>query len=393
MAAEMPLRLAIVTGEESGDLLGADLVQSLRRQYAGDVTLTGLGGEHLAALGLDSPFDQHEIALVGLSAVVRKLPRLIRRISELSSAIVAAKPDCLVIIDSPDFTHRVARKVRVADPSIPIINYISPSVWAWRPERAKAMRAYIDHVLAILPFEVQALKDLDGPSATYVGHRLVSHAPLLEAAKINRARDASLGNREVKNLVVLPGSRQSEITSLAEPFGETIDLLASRGNRFNVTLPTLPKVEPLVRQLTAGWKVQPRIVVGEAERLHAFAEADAALAASGTVSLELALARIPTVLSYKPDWLARTFLAPRITIWSAALPNIIADEPVVPEYFNIFVRAGSLARQIEQLFVPGHRRSAQLESFDKIARVMQTERPAGAIAAEKVLELVQSKRR
>ena len=390
-AAIRPLRLAIVTGEESGDLLGADLVQALRRQYVGEVTLTGVGGEHLAALGLNSLFDQHEIALVGLSAIVKKLPQLIRRISQLAAAIIAAKPDCLVIIDSPDFTHRVARKVRAADPSIPIINYISPSVWAWRPERAKAMRAYVDHVLAILPFEVQALKDLDGPPATYVGHRLVSHTPLLEAAKRNRARDAGLGDRAEKNLVILPGSRRSEITSLAEPFGETVDLLASRGNRINVVLPTLPKVEPLVRRLTASWKVQPRIVVGEPERLKAFAEADAALAASGTVSLELALARVPTVLSYRPDWLARTFLAPRITIWSAALPNIIADEPVVPEYFNIFVRAGSLARQIEQLLVPGHRRSAQLESFDKISRLMQTDRPAGEIAAEKVLELAKQK--
>jgi lipid-A-disaccharide synthase len=391
MGAAQSLRLAIVTGEESGDLLGADLVQALRRQYAGDVTLTGVGGEHLAALGLNSLFDQHEIALVGLSAIVRKLPQLIRRISQLSGAIVTAKPDCLVIIDSPDFTHRVARKVRAANPSIPIINYISPSVWAWRPERAKAMRDYIDHVLAILPFEVQALKDLDGPPATYVGHRLVSHAPLLGAAKQNRARDAGLADRKEKNLVVLPGSRRSEITSLAEPFGEAVDLLASRGNRIKVTLPTLPKVEPLVRQLTAGWKVQPHIVVGEEQRLRTFAKADAALAASGTVSLELALARIPTVLSYRPDWLARTFLAPRITIWSAALPNIIADEPVVPEYFNQFVRAGSLARQLEQLLVPGHRRSAQLESFDKIFRLMQTDRPAGEIAAEKVLDLVKQR--
>jgi lipid-A-disaccharide synthase len=390
--AEKSMHLAIVTGEESGDLLGADLVQALRRQYEGDVSLSGVGGEHLAALGLDSLFDQHDIALVGLSAIVKKLPQLVRRISLLAKAIIAAKPDCLVIIDSPDFTHRVARKVRAADPSIPIVNYISPSVWAWRPERAKAMRSYIDHVLTILPFEVAALEELGGPPATYVGHRLVSYAPLLEAATRNQARDASLSDREDKNLVILPGSRRSEITSLAEPFGETVDLLARRGNRINVVLPTLPKVEPLVRQLTASWKVQPKIVVGEAERLKAFAEADAALAASGTVSLELALARIPTVLSYKPDWLARTFLAPRITIWSAALPNIIADEPVVPEYFNIFVRAGSLARQIEQLLVPGHRRSAQLASFDKISRLMQTDRPAGEIAAEKVLEFVKQSR-
>ncbi|UGX88035.1 lipid-A-disaccharide synthase [Phyllobacterium meliloti] len=388
MTTSKPLRLAIVTGEESGDLLGADLVQALRRQYPADVTLTGVGGEHLQALGLNSLFDQHEIALVGLTAIVTKLPQLIRRISQVAGAIVAAKPDCLVIIDSPDFTHRVARKVRAADPSIPIINYISPSVWAWRPERAKAMRGYIDHVLAILPFEVQALKDLDGPPATYVGHRLVTHAPLLAAAEQNRAREAHFSERKEHHLVVLPGSRKAEITSLSKPFGEAIELLASRGNRFTLTLPTLPKVEQLVRQLTADWKVQPNIVVGEAERLKAFAQADAALAASGTVSLELALARIPTVLSYRPDWLARMFIAPRIKIWSAALPNIIADKRVVQEYFNQFVRPGPLAREIEQLLRPGYARSLQLDGFDEIAELMRTDRPSGDIAAEKVLEYI-----
>lgn len=387
MTARKTLRLAIITGEESGDQLGADLVRALRKDYDGEITLTGVGGDHLSELGLDSLFDQHEIALVGLSAIIRKLPQLVRRISQLAASIVAAKPDCLIIIDSPDFTHRVARKVRAADPSIPIVNYISPSVWAWRPERAKAMRSYIDHVLVILPFEVQALKDLEGPPSTYVGHRLVSHVPLLEAAEKNRARNAGLGDRDIKNILILPGSRRSEIASLIDVFGETAGLLVSRGNRINVTIPTLPRVEAMVRELTANWTVRPNIVVGEAERLRAFSQADAALAASGTVSLELALARIPTVLSYKADWLARTFLAPRIKIWSAALPNIIADEPAVPEYFNIFVRAGSLARQVEQLLMPGLRRDAQLESFDKISRLMQTDRPAGEIAAEKVLEV------
>ncbi len=198
MTARKTLRLAIITGEESGDQLGADLVRALRKNYDGEITLTGVGGDHLSELGLDSLFDQHEIALVGLSAIIRKLPQLVRRISQLAASIVAAKPDCLIIIDSPDFTHRVARKVRAADPSIPIVNYISPSVWAWRPERAKAMRSYIDHVLVILPFEVQALKDLDGPPSTYVGHRLVSYAPLLEAAEKNRARYAGLGDRDIK---------------------------------------------------------------------------------------------------------------------------------------------------------------------------------------------------
>jgi lipid-A-disaccharide synthase len=388
MTAIKPLRLAIVTGEESGDQLGADLVRALQQQHGGPIELMGVGGDNLAALGLRSAFDQQDIALVGLTAVIRKLPQLILRINRLAKSIVEWQPDCLVIIDSPDFTHRVARKVRAESPFIPIINYISPSVWAWRPERARVMREYIDHVLTILPFEVQSLKDLDGPPATYVGHRLASHEPLTKAFSRNRAREPELTGRQEKNILVLPGSRRSEISTLAGPFGETVDLLAERGNRFRLILPTLPKVEEQVRQVTAQWKVKPEIVIGEEARLRAFSEADAALAASGTVSLELALAYVPMVLSYKPDWLARKFIVPRIKVWSAALPNIIADRRVVPEYFNETVRAGPLAREIEQLIITGPQRQVQTEGFSEIRQLMETDHPAGEVAAYIVLSHV-----
>ena len=161
-----PIRIAIVVGEESGDNLGADLVSALKRQHGGAVELVGVGGPGLRAHGLQSLFDPDEIALMGFTAVIAKLPRLVGLISKTARAIVEAKPDCLVIIDSPDFTHRVARKVRKALPGLPVINYVCPSVWAWRPGRAPAMRAYVDHVLALLPFEPGALAKLDGPSTT-----------------------------------------------------------------------------------------------------------------------------------------------------------------------------------------------------------------------------------
>ena len=158
-----PLKIAIVAGEESGDLLGADLVDALRGQTDRLVDIVGVGGDHLAERGLKTFFDPHEIALMGLGAILKNLPGLILRINQTAKRIVAEKPDCVLLIDSPEFTHRVAKKIRAASPSIPIVKYIAPSVWAWRPQRAKAMRAYVDHVLTVLPFEVEVMKRLNGP--------------------------------------------------------------------------------------------------------------------------------------------------------------------------------------------------------------------------------------
>ncbi|MBN9045843.1 MAG: lipid-A-disaccharide synthase [Rhizobiales bacterium] len=386
-----PLKIAVVAGEESGDLLGADLIDALRERAGRPVELIGVGGDHLAQRGLKSLFDPHEIALMGLGAILTSLPRLMLRIGQTARAIAAEKPDCALLIDSPDFTHRVAKKIRAADPSIPIVKYIAPSVWAWRPERAPAMRAYIDHVLTVLPFEADVMRRLDGPPATYVGHRLTGHPPVLAARAAQLALEPRRFETPPRRLLVLPGSRRTEIRLLMQPFGEAVAELAGRVEKLDVLLPTLPRVEAMVRDLARQWPVQPRIVTGDAEKWSAFSSADAALAASGTVSLELALSRIPMILSYKADWFARKFLMPRIDIWSAALPNIIADEPLVPEYFNEFVRPGMLARNLERLMRPGTARQAQLDGFDRVAAIMVTDRPSGAIGAEAVLKLIEKK--
>ncbi|WP_245411774.1 lipid-A-disaccharide synthase [Phyllobacterium leguminum] len=384
----MPLKIAIIAGEESGDILGADLVDSLRARTDRLVNLVGVGGSHLQERGLKSFFNPDEIALMGLSAVLKNLPKLVWRIGQTAKAVAAAKPDCLIIIDSPDFTHRVAKKVRAADPAIPIVKYIAPTVWAWRPQRAKAMRAYVDHVLTILPFEVDVLQRLGGPAATYAGHRLASYQPVLDVRTARMRREKLRKQGEERTLLVLPGSRRSEIKTLMEPFGKTVAELAARVGTLQIILPTLPAIEPMVRALAADWPIKPLIVTGEDAKWQAFAEADAALAASGTVSLELALAHVPTVLAYKIDWFARQFLAPRITTWSAALPNIIADEAIIPEHFNEFVRPGLLARELDGLMRPGPVREAQMAGFQHIADLMATEKPAGEIAAQAVLELV-----
>lgn len=385
-----PLKIAIVAGEESGDLLGADLVRALRGRCGEGLELSGLGGPHLETEGLKSLFDIHEIAIMGLSGVLRNLPRLMRRIAETARAIVAAQPDCLVIIDSPDFTHRVARKVREAAPSIPIVDYVCPSVWAWRPERAPAMRAYVDRVLAVLPFEAEALRRLDGPPATYVGHRLTRYAPLLSAAARRRQQPGSTNadSHRERTLLVLPGSRRSEVSRLMQPFGEAAGILRDRGQRLRLLLPTPPRLEETVRAAAGSWPIQPQIVTGEEAKWDAFAQADVALAASGTVSLELALTGVPMVLCYKADAFARRFLMPRITVWTAALPNLIDDGPVVPEFFNEFVRPAMLARWLERLLDDGPQRQVQEQAFARIADTMRTERPSGELAAEAVLEAI-----
>lgn len=378
-----PLRIAIVAGEESGDLLGADLIAALKAKTGREIRLVGLGGRHLKALGLNPPFDASEIALMGFSAVLAGLPRLIRRISQVASLIATEKPDCLVTIDSPDFSLRVAKKVRAANPTIPIVHYVCPSVWAWRPGRAPAMKPYVDHILCILPFEAKALERLGGPQGTYVGHRLSHDANVLRAAAAQNApRD--LGVDREKTLLLLPGSRRGEVKKLLEPFGETVAVLAERGHRMRLLLPTVPHVAEFVKATVSSWPQQPEIILDAARKWQAFGEADAALIASGTVSLELALSGVPMVSTYKLDPVAK-LLQKLITTWSALLPNLIADRALVTEFYDIYVRPQNLARQIEALWSDGGLRSWQKDGFSEVRRRMATDHPAGEIAAQVVL--------
>ncbi|WP_075288871.1 lipid-A-disaccharide synthase [Pararhizobium arenae] len=384
------LKLAVIAGEVSGDLLGADLVQALKPMVKGPVELVGVGGEGLEAEGLRSLFDYSELSIMGIAQVLARLPRLMRRIGETADAIIAAKPDALLIIDSPDFTHRVARRVRKALPGLPVINYVCPSVWAWKEERAPAMRAYVDHVLAVLPFEPDVMTRLQGPPTTYVGHRLASSRDVLSVRAAQRAKEEhglSIGG---KTCLLLPGSRASEITRLLPAFGETMQVLQDRNPGMRFLLPTVPRQEALVRRLVAELPVKPEVSVGPAEKWKAFAQADAALAASGTVILELGLCGIPVVSAYRADWIVR-LMHKRIRIWTAALPNLIADYVIVPEYLNEAIRAGALSRWIERLVSPTAERAAMMQGYATVWDRMQTERPPGEMAAETLLSVIDQK--
>ncbi|MEO5322762.1 lipid-A-disaccharide synthase [Mesorhizobium sp. CC13] len=379
-----PLKIAIVAGEESGDLLGADLVRALRQMSGRDVRLVGVGGRHLKELGLSPLFNAGEIALMGLSAILRDLPRLIRRIGETARFVSAEKPDCLITIDSPDFSLRVARKVRALAPDIPIVHYVCPSVWAWRPGRAKAMRPHVDEVLCILPFEPKELARLDGPPGTYVGHRLISDPGVLIAAAMQEHGSDPAEQGGEKTLLLLPGSRRSEVRALLGPFGETVSILKARGHRLRLLLPTVPNVADMVTSITGQWPDKPEIILDAQKKWQAFGEADAALIASGTVSLELALSGVPMMSCYKLDAVMR--MAQRlITVWSASLPNLVADRTVVIEAYNEYVRPQWMARHLEGLLTDSALRQWQKDGFAEVRRRFATERPSGELAAQVVL--------
>src|SRR5215469_18509213 len=249
------LSIALIAGEESGDALGAALMRAMRERSR--VRFTGVGGHQMSAQGLASPFPIDDLAIIGFAAIPRRLPHILRRIREAAERVVAARPAALVIIDSPEFTHRVARRVRAAVPAVPILDYVSPSVWAWRSGRARAMRCYVDHVLALLPFEPQAHARLGGPPCTYVGHPLLERLPELRPGEAEAQRRRA----EPPVVLVLPGSRSGELQRLLPIFGQALGLLAASRTPIDLVLPTLPHFQARISAATAGWPLRPRRVL------------------------------------------------------------------------------------------------------------------------------------
>lgn len=396
--AARALRLYIVAAEESGDALGAALARALGERVAGKLNLAGVGSQAMAAAGIISPFPINDLSIIGFNGIPRRLPTIVRRIRQTADAIVAFKPDALVIIDSPDFTHRVARRVRRRAPSIPILDYVSPSVWAWRPWRARAMRGYVDCVLAILPFEPAEHRRLRGPPCVYVGH------PLTERLTDLRPDVSELQRRQSDPpvIVLLPGSRSSEVRKLLDIFGKAIAHVAARVGRLDLVLPTLPHLLKTISAETADWSVRPRVVVEAADKWAAFRSARAALAASGTVTLELALAGIPTIAAYRVSLLEEIILRGLVALRGAGSPvmvksvilaNLVLGEKVVPEFLQSECTPENLAAALIPLLSDSVQRRRQVEAFARLDPIMATGAAAPSDrAAAIVLDLARSGR-
>ncbi|KZL00342.1 MULTISPECIES: lipid-A-disaccharide synthase [unclassified Pseudovibrio] len=387
LEAVKPFKVFFVVGEESGDQLGAEVIKALRASIGDRLQACGLGGERMAAQGVQSIFPLHDIAVMGITAVLERLPTIIRRVHQTVDAVIAEQPDLLLIIDSPDFTHNVAKRVRKKAPHIRVVDYVSPSVWAWRPGRAKKMAAYVDQLLALLPFEPEAHKRLGGPPCDYVGHPLIERLADLRPAPGERAE---LGTGR-KQLVVLPGSRTSEVSRLLEPFGQAVELVCAQDPDVDVIIPAVPHQEQRIRDGVVSWKVQPRIVTGEAEKFAALRQANAALAASGTVSLELAIAGVPMVIAYKLDWFFRRLkqinrFVKIVAVDTIVLPNLVLGDHSIKEYIEDEADPEVLSQAVLALLSDSAERRAQLDAFSRIDEKMRL--PEGESQAGKAARII-----
>ncbi len=365
------LRVFILAGEPSGDKLGGALMAGLKSLQP-DVAFEGIGGTQMQAQGLDSRFDMNELSVMGLAEVLPKYRHLKRRIRETAEAVVAMRPDVLITIDSPDFSLRVAKLVK-ARSDIRTVHYVAPTVWAWRAGRAAKMARHVDHVLALFPFE-PPLMQAAGMRCDFVGHPVVSEPVASQAEADGFRLRHGLGRKPL--LMVLPGSRRGEVARLGERFGEAVKLLKTRNPDMQTVVPAAGPVADAVTELTKPWPdtlvLDPRQGDYEAamsEKRNAFAAADVALAASGTVSLELAASRTPMVIAYDMSPLSRLIISRMMLVDTVTLVNLVSETRTVPEFIGKACTPEAIAEGLEAVIAaPQAQRAAMDTTMERLGR-------------------------
>lgn len=346
------MRVFITAGEPSGDKLGAALMVSLKKLLP-SVEFVGLGGQQMAAQGLESLFPTGELSVMGLAEVLPRYFSLKSRIKLTSRQVIDTKPDVLITIDSPDFSFRVAKRVK-ASSKIRTVHYVAPTVWAWRPGRAARISRYVDQVLALFPFEPPYFTS-HGIDCDFVGHPIVSEPVATQAEIAEFRRTEGIGDAPV--LLVLPGSRTNEVSRLAEVFGEAASLLQNRFEDLRVLVPVAEPVWKEVKKAMAEWPlnatlIEPALYASDVyanRKRTAFRAADIALAASGTISLELAAARTPMVIGYKMHGLSYQIIRHLALVDTATLVNLVSDTRVVPEFFGSACRPDALVDGLQRV--------------------------------------------
>lgn len=380
------MKVFLVAGEASGDKLGAALMAGLRG-FVPEVTVSGVGGPLMEAQGLTSQFPMEELSVMGLAEVLPKYRALKRRISEVAQAVIEQKPDVLVTIDSPDFCLRVAKIVKAARPDQATVHYVAPSVWAWRPGRAKRMARVIDHVLALLPFEPPYMRAA-GMSCDFVGHPVVAE-PRADAAAAAAYR-ARLGIAvDVPLVLCLPGSRRGEVSKLLPKFAETLEIVRKAVPGLCVVVPTVRGVADVVKQAVSDWPVPAVIAETADDRLAAFAAADVALAASGTVSLELAANRVPMVIGYDANRLTWLIVWNMLRIDTVTLVNLVSETRAVPEFLGPNCLPEKMAGATVALLTDPAAKDAQIAAMNlTMKRLGEGGEAPGVRAARSVLQML-----
>ena len=349
------MKFFLIAGEPSGDNLGGPLMAGLK-SLDPMAEFLGVGGPAMAAQGLASLFPMEELSVMGIVEVLPKYRQLKARIRQTAQAVADARPDALITIDSPDFCLRVVAEARALCPDLRTIHYVAPSVWAWRAGRAKKMARVIDHVLAILPFEPPYMQAA-GMSCDFVGHPIAVE-PVAGPAEAAAFRDAHGIAPDAPLLLCLPGSRRGEVGRLGPRFDEALIRLRDRVPEVRVVLPTVRGVSQLVRDMARRWPSAPVVVEGEARRA-AFAAADLALAASGTVSLDLAANDVPMVIGYDVAPLSRLLIGLLLKTDTVTLVNLVSETRAVPEYLGRRCQPDLLSQALFDLLENPDARDAQ----------------------------------
>ncbi len=382
------MKLFLIAGEPSGDNLGAALMAGLR-ELAPGVGFLGVGGPAMQAEGLESRFPMEELSVMGIWEVLPKYRALKARIAETAQAIAETKPDALITIDSPDFCLRVARQARALNPDLRTIHYVAPSVWAWRPGRARKMAEVVDHVLAILPFE-PPLMQAAGMSCDFVGHPIVSE-PLASEAEALAFRAAHDIAPDQPLILCLPGSRRSEVSRLGPRFDEAMIRLRDRMPEIRVVMPTVRGVSGLVRDMAKRWPTAPIVVENTMEKRAAFAAADLALAASGTVSLDLAANNVPMVIGYDVAPLSRLIIRMLLKTDTVTLVNLVSDTRAVPEFLGSDCEPGPMSQALFCLLEHPEDRANQIAAMQlTMERLGRGGEAPGLRAARSVLGAISS---
>ncbi|MFZ6761140.1 lipid-A-disaccharide synthase [Pseudoroseomonas sp. WGS1072] len=381
----------LVAGEASGDMLGARLVAALRRRRP-DLAFAGVGGERMSEQGVPSLFPMRELALMGLMEVLPNLRRLARRLDETVADIRARRPALVVTIDSPGFTLRVARRVKPL--GFPVLHYVAPQVWAWRPGRVKRIAHEVDRILALLPFEPPFFEKAGIP-VTFVGHSILeSGADRGDAARFRAAHGLSPEDRV---LLVMPGSRRSETGRLLPVFGEALARTAAAVPRLRPVVPLAGPVEEEVRAVTARWSPAPLLLRGVAEKYDAFAAAreseGAGLIKSGTSSLEVALAGVPMAVGYRVNPVSAMIARRLLKVRFVSIVNLLADAEIVPEYLQERCTPALLSAALIRLLTDPAAAAAQRDRFRHLLdRLRPPEGLPSEAAAGAVLRMLEEGR-
>ncbi|HEX4860101.1 MAG TPA: lipid-A-disaccharide synthase [Rhizomicrobium sp.] len=384
----MTARLMLVCGEPSGDLLGAQLMAGLKQASGGDVEITGVGGPAMGAEGLKSLYPLDTTAVMGLREVVPRIPAILRRVREASDFALKTRPDAVVLIDSPDFTHRIAQRLKRVDPTIRTINYVAPQVWASRAYRAKKMARYFDLVLALLPFEAPFFERY-GLRSIVVGHPVIERATRMTGGAAFRARHGIAA--DAKLLAVLPGSRTSEIRFILPVFRDAVAKIAARVPGLITVLPTVPHVAARVRAATQDWPTPIVLLENDGEKYASFDAADAALAASGTVTTELALAGTPMVVGYRVGSLTYALASLIMNVRYITLVNVLLDREAVPEFVQSRCTPQNLAAAVTALLTDKGAALHERADLEKAAEMLGKGGEAPSLrAARAILEFVGS---